>query len=113
LHLRGDPDRARRAHLAGDDLRVHHGARGVMGPGRGGGHARADPDRGPGRPRAALPGGGPRGRRREGVRDRMGTVRTLDVEGYIAAPVLPLRDDGAIDLEGMARYVRWIADDRP
>jgi 4-hydroxy-tetrahydrodipicolinate synthase len=43
----------------------------------------------------------------------MGTVRTLDVEGYIAAPVLPLRDDGAIDLEGMARYVRWIADDRP
>jgi 4-hydroxy-tetrahydrodipicolinate synthase len=43
----------------------------------------------------------------------MGTVRTLDVEGYLAAPVLPLRDDGAIDLEGMARYVRWIADDRP
>ena len=43
----------------------------------------------------------------------MGTVRPLDVEGYIAAPVLPLRDDGAIDLEGMARYVRWIADDRP
>lgn len=43
----------------------------------------------------------------------MGTVRTLDVEGYIAAPVLPLRDDGAIDLDGMDRYVRWIADDSP
>jgi 4-hydroxy-tetrahydrodipicolinate synthase len=43
----------------------------------------------------------------------MGRVRTLDVEGYIAAPVLPLRDDGAIDLDGMERYVRWIADDRP
>jgi hypothetical protein len=43
----------------------------------------------------------------------MGTVRTLDVEGYIAAPVLPLRDDGAIDLDGMDRYVRWIADDGP
>jgi 4-hydroxy-tetrahydrodipicolinate synthase len=43
----------------------------------------------------------------------MGTVRSLDVEGYIAAPVLPLRDDGAIDLDGMERYVRWIADDRP
>jgi 4-hydroxy-tetrahydrodipicolinate synthase len=43
----------------------------------------------------------------------MGTVRPLDVEGYIAAPVLPLRDDGAIDLDGMDRYVRWIADDAP
>jgi 4-hydroxy-tetrahydrodipicolinate synthase len=43
----------------------------------------------------------------------MGTVRTLDVEGYIAAPVLPLRDDGAIDLDGMDRYARWIADDSP
>lgn len=43
----------------------------------------------------------------------MGTVRTLDVEGYIAAPVLPMRDDGAIDLDTMERYVRWIADDGP
>ena len=43
----------------------------------------------------------------------MGTVRPLDVEGYIAAPVLPLRDDGAIDLDAMERYVRWIADDGP
>ena len=41
----------------------------------------------------------------------MGMVRPLDVEGYIAAPVLPLRDDGTIDLDGMERYVRWIADD--
>jgi len=40
-------------------------------------------------------------------------VRTLDVEGYIAAPVLPMRDDGAIDLDTMERYVRWIADDAP
>ncbi len=43
----------------------------------------------------------------------MGTVRALDVEGYIAAPVLPMRDDGAIDLDTMERYVRWIADDGP
>ena len=40
-------------------------------------------------------------------------VRALDVEGYIAAPVLPLRDDGSVDLDGMDRYVRWIADDAP
>ena len=43
----------------------------------------------------------------------MTTVRTLDVEGYIAAAVLPMRDDGAIDLDTMERYVRWIADDGP
>jgi 4-hydroxy-tetrahydrodipicolinate synthase len=43
----------------------------------------------------------------------MGKARALDVEGYIAAPVLPMRDDGAIDLETMERYVRWIADDGP
>ncbi|MBI3458167.1 MAG: dihydrodipicolinate synthase family protein [Candidatus Rokubacteria bacterium] len=40
-------------------------------------------------------------------------MRTLDVEGYLAAPVLPMRDDGAIDLDRMERYVRWIADDGP
>jgi len=43
----------------------------------------------------------------------MTTVRTLDVEGYLAAPVLPMRDDGGIDLDTMERYVRWIADDGP
>jgi len=43
----------------------------------------------------------------------MTRIRSLDVEGYIAAPVLPLRDDGAIDLATMERYVRWIADDAP
>ena len=34
-------------------------------------------------------------------------------QGYIAAPVLPLRDDGAIDLDTMDAYVRWIAEDGP
>jgi 4-hydroxy-tetrahydrodipicolinate synthase len=43
----------------------------------------------------------------------MASMRTLDVEGYIAAPVLPMGDDGAIDLDTMDRYVRWIADDAP
>ena len=52
----------------------------------------------------------------KGVSDAMGAVRPLDGggwRGYIAAPVLPLRDDGAIDLDAMERYVRWIADDGP
>jgi 4-hydroxy-tetrahydrodipicolinate synthase len=43
----------------------------------------------------------------------MTQVRTLDVEGYIAAPVLPMRDDGAIDLDAMDHYVRWLADEGP
>jgi 4-hydroxy-tetrahydrodipicolinate synthase len=43
----------------------------------------------------------------------MGPVRALDVEGYLAAPVLPMADDGAIDLDTLERYVRWIADDAP
>src|SRR6185503_16846188 len=107
-----DPDRPRRPHASGHDLGVHHRARRVLGPGRRSRDARAAPDGDPRRPGAALFGHGPRRRRREGVTG-MGTVRTLDVEGYIAAPVLPLRGDGAIDLDGMDRYVRWIADDSP
>ena len=47
------------------------------------------------------------------MNDAMGTVRPLDVMGYIAAPVLPMRDDGAIDLDTMDAYVRWIAEDGP
>ena len=47
------------------------------------------------------------------MNDAMGTVRPLDVMGYIAAPVLPMRDDGAIDLDTIDTYVRWIAEDGP